>query len=125
MNKMRKNIPFQNLDLNIEFDTYTGKADGISEKVLSDDMNMASKTGKRTRLLRLDAGAKTPSAHAHDYWEEIYVIEGSMIEGTPEDGETRVSAPAYACRKPGFLHGPVRTDEPCLMVEFSWYPDNQ
>ncbi len=122
---MRTNIPFQNLNIAIEFDAYTGKADGISEKVLSNDMNMAAKTGKRTRLLRLEPGAQTPAAHTHNYWEEIYVIEGSMIEGTPESEEKRISAPAYACRKPGFLHGPVRTDEGCLLIEFSWFPEQE
>ena len=23
----------------------------------------------------------------------------------------------------GYTHGPVRTDEECLLIEFSWYPD--
>ena len=56
-------------------------------------------------------------------WEEIFVIKGTMIEGTPETGEKRVTASAYACREPGYTHGPIRTDEECLMIEFSWYPD--
>ena len=30
---------------------------------------------------------------------------------------------AYACRQPGHTHGPVRTDETCLLIEFYWYPD--
>ena len=88
-----------------------------------DDRDLEAKTGKRTRLLRLAPGVQTPEAHAHDYWEEIYVIKGSMIEGTPETGETRVTSPAYACREPGFMHGPVRTDEECILIEFSWFPD--
>ncbi len=122
---MRTNMIFQNLDLDLEtgFDDYDGKVAGIAEKILADDRDLEARTGKRTRLLRLAAGVQTPGAHAHDYWEEIYVISGSMIEGTPETGERRVTAPAYACRAPGFMHGPVRTDEACLLIEFSWYPD--
>ena len=120
---MRSNMIFDNLDLDGEFREYDGKVAGISEKILSDDMDRAERAGKRTRLLRLKPGVQTPAAHAHEYWEEIYVIEGSMIEGTPETGESRVVAPAYACREPGFMHGPIRTDEECLLIEFSWFPD--
>ena len=120
---MRANIPFANLDLHSGFQEYEGKVAGIAEKVLSDDRDTTARTGKRTRLLRLQPGVQTPAAHAHDYWEEIYVIQGSMIEGTPETGEKRVSAPAYAAREPGFMHGPIRTDEECLLIEFSWFPD--
>lgn len=120
---MRANMIFENLDLDAAFKEYDGKVAGISERVLSDDMDRDARVGKRTRLLRLDPGVQTPAAHAHDYWEEIYVIKGSMIEGTAESGESRVVAPAYACRKPGFMHGPIRTDEECLLIEFSWFDD--
>lgn len=120
---MRSNMVFENLDLETGFKSYDGKVDGISEKILADDLDRDAGTGKRTRLLRLAPGVQTPAAHAHDYWEEIYVIQGSMIEGTPEAGEKRVVAPAYACREPGFMHGPIRTDEECLLIEFSWFGD--
>ncbi len=120
---MRGNMVFEGIDLEIGFTAYDGGVAGISEKVLVDDRNPTERTGKRTRLLKLAAGVQTPAAHAHEYFEEIFVIKGSMIEGTPETGEARVSAPAYACREPGFMHGPIRTDEECLLIEFSWYPD--
>ena len=121
--KMRLNMDFESLDLDAGFSDYDGNVPGISEKILSDDRDLDARTGKRTRLLRLDPGVQTPKAHAHDYWEEIYMFKGSMIEGTPETGEKRVTAPAYACREPGYTHGPIRTDEECLLIEFSWYPD--
>ncbi len=120
---MCRNIPFTHLDNAEGFAGYSDKGEGIHEKVLSDDMDRAAMRGKRTRLLKLDAGCQTPAAHAHDYWEEIYVISGSMIEGTAETGEKRAVAPAFASREPGFVHGPVRTDEECLLIEFSWFPD--
>jgi len=120
---MRANIPFEDLDLESGFEAYDSGIEGISQKILSDDRDIEAKTGKRTRLLRLAPGVQTPEAHAHDYWEEIYIIKGSMIEGTPETGEKRVSTPAYASREPGFVHGPIRTDEECILIEFSWYPD--
>ena len=119
---MRGNLIFENLDLDEGFAPRGDDAvSGIAERVLVDDRDPVARTGKRTRLLRLAPGTQTPAAHAHDYWEEIYVLRGSLIEGTPQGGERRVTAPAYACRKPGFMHGPVRTDEECLLIEFSWY----
>jgi quercetin dioxygenase-like cupin family protein len=81
----------------------------------------ARRTGCRTRLLRLAPGTRTPEAHAHDYWEEIYLLEGDMTVADPHGGERLVQAPSYACRQPGFMHGPVRTDRGCLLLEFSWY----
>lgn len=120
---MRSNIVFENLNLDEGFGEYPGKVEGISEKILSNDLDLAAGTGKRTRLLRLKPGVQTPAAHTHPYWEEIYVISGSMIEGTEATGEKRVAAPAFASREPGFMHGPVRTDEECLLIEFSWFPD--
>lgn len=121
--RRRPNLDFDDVDLDDGFVAYTGAAAGISEKVLANDLDHDAGAGARTRLLKLDAGARTPSAHAHDYWEEIFVISGSMIFQDAEGGERRVAAPSYACRKPGFVHGPLRTDEPCLLIEFSWYGD--
>lgn len=122
---MRLNKVFESVSFDEGFEAYEGRVAGISEKILSDDLDKSARTGKRTRLLRLAPGVQTPAAHAHDYWEEIYVISGSMIEGTQETGEKRVAAPAYACREPGFMHGPIRTDEECLLIEFSWFADRE
>jgi hypothetical protein len=121
----RQNIDFASLDLEAGFnlrDSRGGVA-GISEKVLTGGLDAAAKTGSRVRLLRLEPGVQTPSAHAHDYWEEIYILEGSMWVGDGDGGERRVVAPAFASREPSFMHGPVRTDETCTMIEFSWYPE--
>ena len=119
----RPNIDFTAIDLADGFVRYDGEAGGVSEKILADDMDRDAGTGARTRILKLDAGAQSPAAHAHDYWEEIYIMSGSMFVADGEGGERRVTAPAYACREPGFMHGPIRTDEPCVMIEFSWYGD--
>ena len=29
--------------------------------------------------------------------------------------------PSFAAREPGVMHGPLRSPEGCLMLEFSWY----
>jgi len=121
----RRNIDFADLDLTSGFAPREGGVGGIWEKVLGDDLDPAANRGTRTRLLRLDAGVQTPAAHAHDYWEELYVLSGSLLVADAKGEYRRVAAPAHACREPGFMHGPVRTDEACLLIEFSWYPDRQ
>ena len=115
------NLDFAAVDLEHGFAPREGGVAGITEKILVSDFEPARRTGSRTRLLRLAPGTRTPEAHAHDYWEEIYMLEGDMTVGDGRGGERLVRAPAYACREPGFMHGPVRTDAGCLLLEISSY----
>ena len=91
---------------------------GITIKVLSGDLDTTAKRGKRTRLLRMAPGAVTPEAHAHDYWEEIYILEGEMIVHDGTDGEKVVRVGDYAARKLGVMHDPVSTKDGCMMIDF-------
>ena len=86
-------------------------------------MDPAARRGSRTRLLRMDPGCETPEAHAHDYFEELYILEGDLIIIDGPDDERRFEAPSYARRATGAMHGPVRTETGCLMLEFAWYDD--
>ena len=116
----RPNIFFTPLDLSQGF-TARASNSAIHEKILIDSLDMKARTGGRTRLLRLDPGCTTPDEHAHPYWEELYVLEGAMEIHDGTDGWKTVIAPAFAARKPGVMHGPLRTTEGCLLLEFSWY----
>jgi hypothetical protein len=118
----RRNLDFAAVDLEHGFLPREGGVAGITEKILVSDFEPSRRTGSRTRLLRLAPGTRTPEAHAHDYWEELYLLEGDMTVGDGRGGERLVRAPAYACREPGFMHGPVRTDAGCLLLEVSSYP---
>lgn len=118
----RMNVDFSAVDLEGGFAPREGGVAGISEKILTSDFDPAQRHGCRTRLLRMAPGCRTPEAHAHDYWEELYLLEGDMTVGDPTGGERVIRAPAYACREPGFMHGPVRTEGGCLLLEFSSYP---
>lgn len=84
----------------------------ISERILSTD----PQTGIATRILRYAPGAdSTPmGVQRHDFWEEVYILEGSFVDLTL--GQT-FSAGEYACRPPGMAHGPWRTDEGVLTFE--------
>jgi anti-sigma factor ChrR (cupin superfamily) len=117
----RPNLDFAAVDLRAGFTTRAGGVAGITEKVLANDLDPAGRTGCRTRLLRLAPGTRTPEAYAHASWEEIHLLEGDMTVADPHGGERLVQAPSHACRQPGFMHGPVRTDRGCLLLEFPCY----
>lgn len=117
----RPNLFFHQIDAKDGFEPRGDGAPGISIKILSNSLDTEKKTGSRTRLLRLDPGTATPEAHAHPYWEEIYMLEGDMILTDGEDGEKTVGPHWYAARKPGVMHGPVRSETGCLMIDFCWY----
>jgi quercetin dioxygenase-like cupin family protein len=120
--RQRVNLDFAAVDLQGGFSARPGGVAGITEKILVSDLDATRRAGCRTRLLRLAPRTQTPEAHAHDYWEELYVLEGDMTVVDAHGAERVVRAPAFACREPGFMHGPVRTDAGCLLLEFSWYP---
>jgi hypothetical protein len=41
----------------------------------------------------------------HDFWEEVYILEGNQW-----DGDQFFEKGMYACRPPGMRHGPYRTE---------------
>lgn len=86
---------------------------GVQEKVLSRD----PETGDVTRLLRFEAGVETTEAIRHDFWEEVWILEGELHDlGKRET----FRAGMYACRPPGMLHGPYRVPRGCLTLEIRY-----
>jgi hypothetical protein len=86
---------------------------GVQEKILSHDRA----TGDVTRLLRFDAGVETTETIAHDFWEEVWILDGEMIDVGKRQ---TFSAGMYACRPPGMLHGPYRVPRGCMMLEMRY-----
>jgi ChrR Cupin-like domain len=87
---------------------------GVAEKVLSHD----DATGGVTRLLRFDAGVKTTETIAHDFWEEVWILEGAVTDVAQA---RTFEAGMYACRPPGMRHGPYRSERGCLMFEVRYF----
>jgi ChrR Cupin-like domain len=87
---------------------------GVREKVLSRDQI----TGDVTRLLQFAPGTETSEAIAHDFWEEVWILEGSL-----EDLALRrtFDAGMYACRPPGMCHGPYRSPAGALLFETRYH----
>lgn len=86
---------------------------GVMEKILSHD----SATGDVTRLLRFDPGVETSGIITHDFWEEVWILEGSLIDLGKNQTFT---AGMYACRPPGMVHGPYRTPSGCMTLEMRY-----
>lgn len=88
---------------------------GLLEMMLSVDRE----TGDHTRLLKFPPGADTSEAGTlrHDFWEEVLIIEGSIID--LRLGET-FSQGMYACRPPGMPHGPWKTLEGAVTFEIRY-----
>jgi anti-sigma factor ChrR (cupin superfamily) len=85
---------------------------GVYERILSAD----EATGFVTRLARFDPGVEISETLTHDFWEEVYILEGSFVQG-----EQVFTAGMYACRPPGMKHGPYRTPTGCLTFEVRYY----
>ncbi len=81
------------------------------------------KNGNRTRLLRFAPGVFTTAPFVHDYWEEVYLIDGDLTVGndTEGNGGESFTPGTYACRPPGAVHGPFKSNRGCLLLEIHYY----
>lgn len=88
-----------------------GAPPGHYQKILTEDTEI----GFVTRLLKVDPGGASTETFVHDFWEEVYIVEGSQW-----DGDRYFKQGMYACRPPGMKHGPYRTEEGCTTLEFRY-----
>ena len=121
MNK--PHIEFLALDMQSGWATPEGYPDGIKQKILASDLDERRKTGSRTRLLRFEPGVFTTAPFVHDHWEEVYLVAGDLTVGNDARGQGGESFPAgtYACRPPGAVHGPFKSEAGCLLYEIHYY----
>jgi len=87
---------------------------GVTQKILSRD----PESGDVTRLLKFEAGVETTETIAHEFWEEVWILEGEMIDLGKRQ---RFTAGMYACRPPGMIHGPYRVPTGCTMFEIRYF----
>ena len=89
-----------------------GKVAGLEERILARDPD----SGVATRILRFRPGTDTApnGVLTHDFWEEIYILEGAIYDISLGKNFT---AGMYACRPPGMRHGPFLSRAGCLMLE--------
>lgn len=114
---------FHTLDLTEGWEVPAGYPTGIKQKILSGALDETNKRGSRTRLLKFDAGTYTTEPFVHDYWEEVFLVSGDLTVGNDEagNGGTAYLPFTYACRPPGAVHGPFKSENGCLLLEIHYF----
>ena len=89
---------------------------GAREKILSQDPDNADYV---SRLLKIEKGFKTTVTTTHPFWEEVYVLKGTLY-----DHLNKVTSKAgyYCCRHPGMPHGPFEALEEVMTFEIHYLP---
>ena len=119
----KPHLEFHAVDMTRGWQTPQGYPAGIAQKILADALDEAGRGGSRTRLLRFEPGVFTTAPFVHDYWEEVYLLDGDLTVGNDAEGRGGESfAPGtYACRPPGAVHGPFKSESGCLLLEIHYY----
>ncbi|HEY0470999.1 MAG TPA: cupin domain-containing protein [Kribbella sp.] len=93
---------------------WTPDGPGITQRVLSRD----PVDGTLTRVAAWAPGTVSGTeVIRHDYFEEVYLLAGSLTDLTL--GKTFTEG-HYAARPPGMPHGPYRTEAGCEMLEIRY-----
>jgi hypothetical protein len=114
---------FHAVDMTAGWSTPPGYPRGIEQKILAGTLDEAGRSGSRTRLLRFAPEVFTTAPFVHEYWEEVYLIEGDLTVGNDAEGnggEAFVPG-TYACRPPGAVHGPFKSNRGCLLLEIHYF----
>jgi hypothetical protein len=121
----KEHLEFHALDLAAGWHVPAGYPTGIEQKILSGSLDESAGSGSRTRLLRFQPGVFTTKPFIHDYWEEVYLLDGDLSVGTDANGQggTSFLSPTYACRPPQTPHGPFSSRGGCLLLEVHFYGD--
>lgn len=123
----KQHAEFFPLKMSEGWQSLTGYPVEITQKILSGRLDELVRTGSRTRLLRFAPGAFTTAPFVHDYWEEVFLIEGDLFVGSDAKGKggSKFTPFTYACRPPGVHHGPFRSESGCLLLEIHYYDPSE
>ena len=121
----KPHLEFHRLDMSAGWETPPGYPAGIEQKILAGTLDEINKAGSRTRLLRFQPGVFTTDPFIHDYWEEVFLVEGDLTVGNDANGNggENFQRGTYACRPPGAPHGPFKSNGGCLLYEQHYYAD--
>ena len=114
---------FYTLDLKSGWETLAGYPEGIQQKIISGGLDETKKRGTRTRLLRFAPGVYTTAPFVHEYWEEVFLVQGDLTVGNDDKGKGGEAFPpfTYACRPPGAFHGPFKSEKGCILLEIHYF----
>jgi hypothetical protein len=125
MSALKPHLEFHRLDMTSGWSTPPGYPAGIEQKILAGALDEEGRSGNRTRLLRFAPGVFTTAPFVHEYWEEVYLMEGDLTVGNDAEGRGGESfaAGTYACRPPRAVHGPFKSNRGCLLLEIHYYAE--
>ena len=118
---------FYKIDTGSGWQTVPGYPDGIQEKILSGSLDEKNRGGSRTRLLRFEPGVHTTAPFVHEYWEEVYLLEGDLTVGNDAQGRggENFTTGTYAVRPPGAAHGPFKSNGGCTLLEIHYFDESK
>ncbi len=118
---------FHKIDTSGGWETPAGYPPGIEQKILAGSLDEKARTGSRTRLLRFQPGVYTTDPFVHEYWEEVYLLNGDLTVGNDAHGKGGEGfAPGtYACRPPGAAHGPFKSNGGCTLFEIHYFDESK
>jgi hypothetical protein len=119
----KPHLEFHAIDMSGGWETPEGYPAGIQQKILAGGLDETGHSGSRTRLLRFAPGVFTTAPFVHDYWEEVFLVEGDLTVGNDAEGHggEAFKPGTYACRPPGAVHGPFKSETGCLLLEIHYY----
>lgn len=93
-----------------------GSTQGRTQRIISKN----EKTGDFVRISEFAPGVDSSEegVQIHDYWEKLYIIEGSVID---IELDKEFTAGMVASRPPGMKHGPWKSPNGCKMFEVVYY----
>lgn len=114
---------FYTLDLKTGWETPAGYPEGIQQKIIAGGLDEKNNRGTRTRLLRFAPGVYTTAPFVHEYWEEVFLVQGDLTVGNDDKGNGGTAYPpfTYACRPPGAWHGPFKSEKGCILLEMHYF----
>ncbi len=81
-------------------------------------LNLDHSTGVGTRLLKFPPGVETSEVIVHDFWEEVYILEGELHD---KRLNATFTTGMYACRPPGMQQGPYSSPIGCMTLDVPYY----
>ncbi len=123
MTTLKEHDEFHPVPLDKGWQPVPGYPPGFTEQILAGRLDEKNKIGSRTRLLKIDAGAFSTVPFVHDYWEEVYMVQGDLIVGNDKNGKggEKFTGSTYACRPPGAAHVPFKSDGGCILYEIHYF----
>ena len=80
-------------------------------------LNLDASHGTFTKVVKMLPGYRTLNPEVHDYWEEVYYLDGELIE---TKRNIKLKHGSYECIPPQTAHGPFETKTGCELLVIAY-----